>query len=98
LCLPASISDAAPNRLSQQSRHAGTGDSLPCCQPRQPLRLGYLDHAVAAEEIDAAVTSELERLKKLDWKSYEQTKARLNELISAAIASAAAEYQPKMAA
>lgn len=66
--------------------------------PAEAVRLGYLDHAVAADEIDAAVANELERLKKLDWKSYEGTKARLNEPISTAVASAAAEYQPKMAA
>ena len=62
--------------------------------PAEAVRLGYLDHAVAADEIDAAVAGELERLKRLDWKSHEGTKVRLNELISTAIASAAAEYQP----
>ena len=66
--------------------------------PDEAVRLGYLDHVAAADEIDAAVASELERLRKLDWKSYEATKARLNEPVAKAIASAAAEYQPKMAA
>lgn len=65
--------------------------------PDEAVRLGYLDYVASADEIDAAVASELERLRKLDWKSYEATKARLNEPVSTAIASAAADYQPKMA-
>jgi hypothetical protein len=66
--------------------------------PDAAVRLGYLDHVASADAIDAAVASELERLRKLDWKSYEATKARLNEPVSKAIVSAAAEYQPRMAA
>ena len=66
--------------------------------PDEAVRLGYLDHVASADAIDAAVASELERLSKLDWTSYEATKARLNEPASRAIAAAAAEYQPKMAA
>jgi enoyl-CoA hydratase len=66
--------------------------------PDAAVRLGYLDHVASADAIDAAVASELERLRKLDWPSYEATKARLNEPASRAIAAAAAEYQPKMAA
>lgn len=66
--------------------------------PVEAVRLGYLDHCLAADEIDAAVEGELQRLKKLDWKSYEATKARLNEHVVKAIAAAAAAYQPRLAA
>jgi enoyl-CoA hydratase len=66
--------------------------------PVEAVQQGYLDYCLAAEEIDAAVYGELQRLKKLDWKSYEATKARLNEPVARAIAAAAAEYQQRMVA
>jgi enoyl-CoA hydratase len=57
-------------------------------KPEDAMHVGYLDHVVAADELDAAVDRELRRLKSLDWKSYEATKQRVNEPALTAIASA----------
>lgn len=66
--------------------------------PIEAAHVGYLDHIHAVDEIDAAVERELLRLQKLDWPSYEATKAPINERVSQAIATAAASYRPKIAA
>lgn len=57
-------------------------------KPEDAARLGYLDYVVPPEELDAAVCQELQRLQKLDMKSYAQTKQRLNGPVLAAIAAA----------
>jgi enoyl-CoA hydratase len=62
--------------------------------PDTAAQLGYLDYVVATEELDAAVTSEVQRLKTIDWQSYEITKQRLNGPVLSAIASAAKGYHP----
>jgi enoyl-CoA hydratase len=62
--------------------------------PEVALRLGYLDYVVNDEELDAVVLREVERLKGLDWQSYEVTKQRLNGPVLSAIALAAASYRP----
>jgi enoyl-CoA hydratase len=58
--------------------------------PEVALRLGYLDYVVNDEELDAVVLREVERLKGLDWESYEVTKQRLNGPVLSAIALATA--------
>jgi enoyl-CoA hydratase len=96
LTVPQFAIELARHRLTP----AGVGrvSTAAMFDPVEAQRLGYLDHVLAPEEIDAAVESELQRLKKLDWKSYEATKARLNEHVVKSIAAAAATYQPKVAA
>ena len=64
--------------------------------PEDAKHLGYLDYVVESDALDDAVNQELERLKTLDWNSYEATKQRLNGPISAAIVSAAEQYQPRI--
>jgi enoyl-CoA hydratase len=59
--------------------------------PEEAARLGYLDYVVRAEELDTAIRDEMRRLQKLDAKSYELTKERLNRPILAAIAEASAQ-------
>lgn len=60
-------------------------------KPEEAARLGYLDYVVRAEDLDAAVRDEVQRLQKLDIKSYELTKARLNGPLLASIAEASAQ-------
>jgi len=62
--------------------------------PDVAAQFGYLDYVVHNEELDAAVSREVQRLKMLDWQSYEVTKRRLNAPVLSAIASAAVGYQP----
>ncbi len=57
-------------------------------KPAEAARLGYLDYVVSAEQLDAAVREEAQRLKKLDMEKYPLTKARLNAPVLAAIAAA----------
>jgi enoyl-CoA hydratase len=59
--------------------------------PEVALELGYLDYVVNDEELDAVVLREVERLRGLDWKSYEATKQRLNGPVLSAIAAAASD-------
>lgn len=56
--------------------------------PHEAARAGYLDHVVDAGDLDRAVAAEIQRLRAIDMKSYEQTKPRLNGPILAAIAAA----------
>lgn len=60
-------------------------------KPEEAARLGYLDHVVRAEGLDAVICTEVQRLQQLDGKSYELTKARLNGPLLAAIVAANAE-------
>jgi enoyl-CoA hydratase len=66
--------------------------------PLAAMQHGYLDRVCEAAELEPALNAELQRLKSLDWKSYEATKARLNSRISDEIAAAIAEYSPSVAA
>jgi enoyl-CoA hydratase len=66
--------------------------------PETARQHGYLDYVCGSDELRPALAAELQRLKTLDWKSYEATKARLNTRTSDEIAAAIAEYQPGMAA
>jgi len=54
-------------------------------KPEEAARFGYLDYIVCAEDLDAAVGEEVQRLRKLDMKCYALTKARLNGPVLAAI-------------
>jgi len=54
-------------------------------KPEEAARLGYLDYIVGVEDLDAAVSEEVQRLGKLDMKSYALTKARLNHPVLVAI-------------
>src|SRR5262249_9544383 len=58
------------------------------CKPEEAAKLGYLDYVVSAEDLDAVVYEEVQRLGKLDMKSYAVTKARLNGPVLAAISKA----------
>jgi enoyl-CoA hydratase len=60
-------------------------------KPGEAARLGYLDYVVPAEQLDAAVREEVQRLKKLDTHKYALTKARLNAPVLAAIAAASVQ-------
>jgi enoyl-CoA hydratase len=62
--------------------------------PEAAAKLGYLDFVVDGAALDAAVLSEVERLKTLDWPSYEATKQRLNGPVRSAIAAAVAGDPP----
>jgi|FEC22Drversion2_1045045.scaffolds.fasta_scaffold00199_52 enoyl-CoA hydratase len=67
--------------------------------PETARQLDYLDYVYnSSDELQRALAAELQRLKTLDWKAYEATKARLNTRTSDEIAAAIAEYQPSMAA
>lgn len=66
--------------------------------PEAARQLGYLDYVCGADELPAVLDAELQRLKSLDWKSYEATKMRLNNRTSDEIAAAVAEYSPSLAA
>jgi enoyl-CoA hydratase len=66
--------------------------------PLTALQYGYLDQVCDAAELQPALDAELQRLKSLDWKSYEATKPRLNDAVSNQIAAAIAEYRLGMAA
>jgi hypothetical protein len=57
-----------------------------------------LDQVCEAAMLGPAVDDELERLKTLDWKSCEATRARLNRRVAGEIAAAIAGYSPSMAA
>jgi enoyl-CoA hydratase len=59
--------------------------------PEEAARLGYLDHVVHVERLDAAVGVEVQRLAKLDMQKYAVTKARLNGPVLAAIAAASGQ-------
>jgi enoyl-CoA hydratase len=54
-------------------------------KPEEAVRLGYLDYIIGVEDLDAAVQQEVQRLGKLDMKSYALTKARLNHPVLVAI-------------
>lgn len=66
--------------------------------PEDARRYGFLDQVCEAAQLGPTVDAELKRLKTLDWKSYEATKARLNDRVADEIAAAIAEYSPSMAA
>jgi len=59
--------------------------------PEEALRLGYLDRVLPAEQLDAAVESELARLRALDATAFTATKARVHERALRAIAAAVDE-------
>lgn len=88
---------AVPQFAVQLARHrltpagvmrASTGAMF---RPEEAARFGYLDYVVRAEDLDAAVRDEVQRLGKLDVKSYALTKARLNGPVLAAISEASAQ-------
>jgi hypothetical protein len=54
-------------------------------EPEEAVRVGYLDYIIGVEDLDAAVQQEVQRLGKLDMKSYALTKARLNHPVLVAI-------------
>lgn len=56
--------------------------------PEEALRLGYLDHVVAADELAGAVEQKVQELGALDMNSYVATKARINERVLGAIRDA----------
>lgn len=60
-------------------------------RPEEAARLGFLDYAVGREHLEGRVRDEVQRLRKLDMKSYALTKARLNGPVLAAIEAASAE-------
>jgi len=88
------IALTVPHFAIELARHRLTPPGLarlstgPMFKPEEAARLGYLDYVVRAEDLDAAVIEEVQRLEKLDMKSYERTKARLNGPVLAAIAKA----------
>jgi enoyl-CoA hydratase len=89
LAVPQFAIELARHRLTPAGvARASTGAMF---RPQEAAHLGYLDHVVPAREIDAAVSQEVQRLLKLDMKSYERTKARLNAPILAAIAAASTQ-------
>lgn len=57
-----------------------------------------LGQVCEAAELQPALEAELQRLKSLDWKSYETTKPRLNDAVSDQIAAAMVDYSLGMAA
>jgi enoyl-CoA hydratase len=52
--------------------------TAPMFAPDEARQLGYLDHVLAPEELDAAVRAEADRLRALDGPSFAATKARIN--------------------
>jgi enoyl-CoA hydratase len=88
---------AVPQFAVQLARHrltpagvmrASTGAMF---KPEEAARLGYLDYVVRADDLDTTIRDELQRLGKLDMKSYALTKARLNGPVLAAISEASAQ-------
>jgi enoyl-CoA hydratase len=89
LAVPQFAVELARYRLTPAgSMRLATGSMV---KPEEAARLGYLDFVVGAEDLDAVVAGEVQRLKRLHTKSYEQTKERLNRPILAAIAAANAQ-------
>lgn len=89
LAVPQFAIELARHRLSPPGvARISTGQMF---APEEAARLGYLDHVVPAEDLDAAVREEVRRLAALDMKGYEITKARLNGPVLAAISAAPAQ-------
>jgi len=89
LALPGFAVALARHRLTPAgAMRASTGQMF---KPEEAARLGYLDYVVGADDLDAAVHDELQRLQKLDMKSYELTKARLNGPLLVSIAEASGQ-------
>jgi enoyl-CoA hydratase len=59
--------------------------------PEAAAQLGYLDRVVAPDELEAAVSHEVARLKGLDLPSFAGTKARINAHVLAALRDAIRE-------
>lgn len=62
--------------------------TAPLFEPREALRLGYLDRVVPADALDDAVREELERLRGLHMDHFASTKVRANEAVLRAVGSA----------
>jgi enoyl-CoA hydratase len=89
LTVPQFAVELARHRLTPAGvMRASTGAMF---HPEEAARLGYLDYVVRAEDLDAAVRKEVERLGKVDMKSHALTKRRLNGPVLAAIAEASAQ-------
>jgi len=83
LAVPQFAVELARYRLTPAgAMRASTGAMF---KPEEAARLGYLDYIVGVEDLDAAVREEVQRLGKLDMKSYALTKARLNHPVLVAI-------------
>ncbi|WP_295137161.1 crotonase/enoyl-CoA hydratase family protein [uncultured Reyranella sp.] len=67
-------------------------------EPVSAQQHGYLDQVCEAADLQPAIEAELQRLKALDWPSYEATKKRLNDRIADEITAAIQEYRPGRAA
>jgi enoyl-CoA hydratase len=61
--------------------------------PESAVQLGYLDYVVESDELDTAVTNEVQRLRTFDWKYFETTKQRLNGPVLSAIAAAVESHR-----
>lgn len=86
LTLPWFAIELARHRLTPQGfARISTGAMF---GPDEAQRLGYLDRVLPADELEAAVKAEAERLRALDRPSFVATKARINERAIAAIRSA----------
>lgn len=66
--------------------------------PETAVRHGYLDHVLAAEQLEVAVADEAKRLETLDRRAYAATKSRLNAATASAVKAAIATYQPSASA
>lgn len=89
LAVPRFAIELARHRLTPAGvMRASTGLMF---KPEEAARLGYLDYVVGAEDLDAAVRDEMQRLQKLNMKSYALTKARLNASLLVSIAEARAQ-------
>jgi len=89
LAVPQFAVELARHRLTPAgAMRASTGAMF---KPEEAARLGYLDYVVRAEDLDAVVHDEVQRLAKLDMKSYALTKARLNGPLLAAISAASTQ-------
>ncbi|HZR82201.1 MAG TPA: crotonase/enoyl-CoA hydratase family protein [Candidatus Binatia bacterium] len=58
--------------------------------PEEAVAFGYLDRAVAAEDVETVARREAERLRNLDGAAYVATKARVNERALGAVRAAIA--------
>lgn len=62
--------------------------TAPMFGPQEAMRMGYLDRVVEADELDAALDQELDRLRALDMTHFAPTKTRINELVLRAVGTA----------
>jgi enoyl-CoA hydratase len=89
LTLPRFAIELARHRLTPPGFARIT--TAPMFDPEEALRLGYLDHVVAAGALDAAVDEEAARLRALDRVHFAATKARIHARALAAIRAAVEE-------